>query len=387
MAGPVKNQSLYNSVYRVGMTFLMGALATSSIALLSFTNSPVGAWLARDLVANIVVGNTASMVSSYAAITLFNQFLARPSSTVDQPYQEPWIVRLPSDLPHPYAIIQPHHHKRWKLGRDAVDRDRPFKLLGLADTEAMAEQVCLAMTQQPGVMQDFSTLVHHYRPSFVPVLRDIQNNHAVWHQRAVDALTSVWKVARVSPDAPDLVAYRIRNIPDGPRYEFYPAVPQTVTQMAALSHGLLREGLLSPIDLQLPRILPEGSPLAQSPELQTAWTVQRLQAQATIPWTLLNVADSHQTPRWTAGCAVPASDGRTLTWHFYPTPPRTVTDSQQLGHDLRRYSTPRQTPDEWPVAVTPPQDALAQWQALARPRSAVAPAAPTLALRSRSRSL
>ena len=384
MAPPVKYNSRYNTSMRLYYTTMMSILVGLGVTVggfvdpaLTFLNNP-----AINAGASGIIGTLAGL----GAVGVFNSRLAKSSSTVDQAYQEALI------WPHPhhtagYLVLQPHHRKTgWRL-RDAITWRRPPKILGATATAEQAQALCRAATQENGVVIDPTRLSAAQSQAFDKAYAKYTQDPSVYNDAAQKQLTGLWRVTAVDPTTPEILAYRTRYTAQGRQVEFYPAPPQTTAAVTTLKADLAHHNLFSPADQAIPVSLPEGTPLAQAPDLHTAWHVQRLQAQATIPWTLLNVANPNQMPYWTAGCALATDDGHGLTWHFYPTPPAYMTDPQRLSQDLRRYSAPDHTPAEWPFAVTPPQEALAQWNAQARPTPALSLAAPTLAPLPRHRSL
>jgi len=384
MAPPVKYNSRYNTTMRLSYTTMMSILVGLGVTVggfvdpaLTFLNNP-----AINAGASGIIGTLAGL----GAVGIFNSRLAKSSSTVGQAYQEALI------WPHPhqtsgYLVLQPHHRKTgWRL-RDAITWRKPPKILGAAATEDQAQALCRAVTQEDGVVIDPSRLSDAQSQAFDKAYAKYTQDPSVYDHNTQKQLTGLWRVTAVDPTTPEILAYRTRYTAHGRQIEFYPSPPQTTSTVTTLKADLAHRNLFAPADQTIPESLPEGTPLVQAPDLHTAWDVQRLQTQATIPWTLLNVANPNQMPYWTAGCAVPTANGTGLTWHFFPEPPRTMTDPQRLSQDLRRYSVPDQTPAEWPVAVTPPSEALAQWNAQARPTPALSPAAPTLAVSLRHPSL
>lgn len=338
----------------VGLGVTIGGFADPA---LTFLNNPA---------INAATSGLIGTLTGLGVVGLFNSRLAKSTSTVDQAYQEAVI------WPHPqgevgYLVLQPHHRKAgWRL-RDTIDWRKPPKVLGRVDTQDQAQALCQAVTQDAGVVVDPRQWSSPQKHAFMRAYAKYRQASDLYNTQAQSQLTGLWRVTALDDARTQVLAYRTRYTAHGRQWEFYPPPPQHVSTVTTLLQGLQRNNLLSSADHALPDPLPEGSPLPQAPALQTAWTVQRLQAHATIPWTLLNVAPPDRIPSWTAGCATPNAAGDGVTWHFYPPPPRTLSDPQQLMHDLRRYSAPHQTPDEWPVAVTPPVEAFAQWQAQGRP--------------------
>lgn len=390
MAPPVQYNSRTNTVLRdywATATSITLGLATTT---LGFADPVLSHLPDAAPFLNVIVPALLGTTVGNGVNALFNRWGARVTSTVDQAYQEAIIWPHPENTPG-YLVLQPRHRKTLRhFLSDTLRLQRPPRVLGWASTLDQAQALCRRVTGDEGQPIDLQAATPAWQKMLALGYKKYRKHSpAYWEDQTVQQLTGIWRLTSWPSDTPSpaMGAYRTVHTAYGPQIEFYPSPPQSLPSSEAVYKGLKQQALLSRNDDMLPQRLPPGSPLSQAPELQTAWTVQHLRAQATIPWTLLNVAPPDRIPSWTAGCATPNAAGDGVTWHFYPTPPRTLSDPQQLMHDLRRYSAPHQTPDEWPVAVTPPQDALAQWQALARPRSAVAPAAPTLALRSRSRSL
>lgn len=385
MAPPVAYNSRYNTSLRFYFTTMASVLVGLGVTIGGFAD-PALTFLNNPAI-NAATSGFIGTLTGLGVVGLFNSRLAKSTSTVDQAYQEAVI------WPHPqedagYLVLQPHHRKAgWRL-RDTIDWRKPPKVLGWVDTVDQAHALCQAVTQDSGVVVDPHQWSSPQRHAFMRAYAKYRQTPALYQTQAQSQLTGLWRVTALDATHPGvLAAYRTRYTAHGRQWEFYPPPPQHAATLSALFQGLQRHNLLSSADHALPDPLPEGSPLSQAPELQTAWTVQRLGAQATVPWTLLNIAPPNRIPSWTAGCATPNPTGDGMTWHFYPSPPRTLSDPQQLMHDLRRYSAPDQTPQDWPVTVTPPADAVAQWQTQTRPRAPLSPASLSLVPRSRQRSI
>ena len=387
MAPPVKYNSRYNTGMRWYWPMAANALLGVGITILGWTNPTIAA-ITNDPTVNLILPGVLGTMVGNGANDVFNRLFARPTSTVDQAYQEAYI--LPDSPAHKtagYLVIQPHHHKSGWRQRDAIAFKKTPRLLGWTATLDQAQELCRMYTKDAGQRLDPSQMTPAWQTLMDRAALQYGKNPTKFQNEANNALTGIWRAAQVSPTDPAVIAYRTRYTAQGRQTEFYPSPPETVATGAALQAYLENNRLFANADRALPVPLPQGSDLWRTPDLREAWHFQRLQTVSLTPWTLINVAPESAIPRWTMGCAVRTLGGPP-TWHFFPKPPHTVEDGTQLMQQMQALATPgvaTSGPDAtpWPVAITPPLAALSSWHRQAEPAprpTAPAVAAPALPL-------
>lgn len=109
---PVQKNSRYNTWYRWSLSIGFGVIIPPVIALASQGTNPVAHLLANPS-ASLVIGAFVSAAVVNGVTDVFNRFLALSTSTVDQAYQEAWILPavdipgVPQENPR-YVVVQPH---------------------------------------------------------------------------------------------------------------------------------------------------------------------------------------------------------------------------------------------------------------------------------------
>jgi len=245
---------------------------------------------------------------------------------VDQDYQEAWILPMQAlGLGERYAVVQPHHKKAWAgFGRDIIDAHRPFKILGIVDSLEQAQAICREITAQPGMLKDTRRLLRSY-----PALHKLPDNLKAYQsaiaQQTRENLTTPWRLVE-HQKAQAYSAYRVIMTAQGQRIEFAPPPPSTLRNRHATFRYLQKHKLLqAETDTVLPKALPDGGRLADTPVLAMAWHVQSAQKTARIPWTVVPLDDPAQGhPQWVAACQTVNAQGQPV-WRFFPPWPRTLS--------------------------------------------------------------
>lgn len=338
---PVQKTSRYNTWYRWLLSLGTGLFTTGSLMLITQMPTSWAQMLANNVTAQTVVGTLVSVAVTNGAIDFFNRVGAQATSTVDQAYQEAWILPTAEITGAPrYLVVQPHHKKRWVFGRDVIDGRRGFKILGLVDSMDEAQALCRAETHQPGMEKDVPRLLRRYPVAMRQVADYVLAYARLPREKAQEELTSIWRCVQHGTSS-RYSAYRTLDTPNGRRVEFAPAPPEHLTTASAVSRYLRAHRLLTASDKALPRAVPDGGRLDDSPALALAWTVQSAQNTARIPWTLVPLPSIPSAPqRWVAACQTVTPDGR-ATWRFYPPWPQTVPHADSLIRTL----TPALSPD------------------------------------------
>lgn len=379
MAPPVEYNSRYNTGMRWYWPTAANVLIGVSVTILGWTNPTIANMTNDPAVSLILPGVLGTMVGN-GANDVFNRIFARPTSTVDQAYQEAYI--FPDSHTHKisgYLVVQPHHHKIGWRRRDAIAFTKTPRILGWTATLGQAQELCRMSTKDTGQRLDPSQMTPAWQTLMDYAARQYDKNPTKFKNMANNALTGIWRTAQVTPTDPAIITYRTRYTAQGRQIEFYPSPPETAATGAVLQTDLENYRLFSDADRALPVPLPQGSDLWRTPDLREAWHFQRLQAVSLTPWTFINVAPESAVPRWTMGCAVRTLE-RPPTWHFFPEPPRTVADAAQLMQQVQTLAAPGIDAAPWPVCTTPPPAALYSWHRQAepapRPTASVAVVAP-----------
>lgn len=345
---PVEKKSTYNSGYRTYLNVIAGVLGGGTVMLLSSIGGTLGQWLSNPQVSAWSTAAVSVALGS-VGIAAFDRFLARSTSTVDQAYQEAWILPM-ADLTHDarYLVVQPHHKKRWGFGRDVIDGRKPFKILGVADSVSEAQVLCREETHQLGMEKDWNKIQRHYSRAMRGVLKKVQTDLPSFHRDTTHNLTSIWKRIRHHGSPPAFSAYRSLDTPDGPRMEFAPAPPMVCESPAAVTRYLRTHKLLTVHDKVLPRMIPDSGRLDDTPLLAAAWAVQSAARTARIPWTFvpLTVGPGHPA-RWVAACQTQTPNGQTA-WAFFPPWPRSEPSADACRQALSALLPPYADADASP---------------------------------------
>jgi len=323
---PVQKNSRINTVYRWLFNLTMGSWTGLISAAITASNTPFGQYFANHLGFNIVGTTLAGMILGNAAVDVFNAASALGTSTVNQDYQKAWILPLKHLTgTSGYLVVQPHHKKRWGIGEDQIDPRRAFKIRGVVATLEQAHTICQDITGREGAVKNVESLKRHYPRLMQNLAQNLERYLKDSLNRPQYTLAEPWERVRYG-DA--YLAYRTLQTPKGPRLEFAPPPPQTLTSPKAVLRYLRQQRLMTVKDRSLPRI-PDGGYLEDSTVLAMAWQVQRHQTLASVPWTAVELKP-HQ---WVAACRT-LDDHQTPVWRFYPIPPRTLASAQAVQEAL-----------------------------------------------------
>ncbi|WP_053958101.1 hypothetical protein [Sulfobacillus thermosulfidooxidans] len=356
----------YNSRFNTGMRWywptavgiLAGALVGLGTTVAGWTD-PALQTLTHNAGLTSILSGIIGTAAGNGTIDFFNRYLARPTSTVDQAYQQALIWPQKDG----YLIIQPHHHKSWRGWRDVINWQAAPHILGFTRTLDEAQAVCRNTTHDAGVLFDATHAAPRVQRALDRALTEYHQHPETYAALTANALTDIWHLTHVPGSPPGLVAYRHVLTADGSRIAFYPPPPATMTTVEALIRTMQQHDLLTDNDHQLPQMLPPGPELTRMPEIDRAWTIQGAARVAQEPWTLVPVfRHPDHPPTWIAACRIPTDHGS--RWLFYPDPPASSPHPDGLRHDLQQAAAPGESlPVPFVRDVTRMTQIQAAWEA------------------------
>ncbi|SMC08151.1 hypothetical protein SAMN00768000_3688 [Sulfobacillus thermosulfidooxidans DSM 9293] len=345
MAPPVDKKSRYNTLLRFGWATI-GSLFGSIHGL------------------NVLAGAAIGTIAGDGGVTFFNSLFSRSSSTVDQAYQPAWIWKDPQ-ADAGYLVVQPHHYRRWHMGKDRIDFHQPPRILGYTQTLEQAQFLCERHTHDQGLVADMPLRADPRWALWHKAWKNFTDRRQKILETTETALTGIWQQAAVSPGSAQSLAFRSRITPQGPQWEFFPLPPQLAPTPKALRQQMASQWGSN--DRLLPEKGVDSHILTDHAEVAAAWRFQALthQSQHTVPWQFLNVAEPGTPPRWTLGCATPGKHATDPpVWHFWPESGPLVTwpDLETARQAINRVAAPHTDLSTWPINAQPDPTLMTTWR-------------------------
>lgn len=366
MAPPVDNKSRYNTAMQFAWanigSLIGGAAVGLGVTLTGFANP----WLHDSATLNTLISGAIGTLSGNGAVLWFNRVFSRYSSTVDQAYQPAWIWPNPFGESG-YLVVQPHHFRRWHVGKDQIDFHRPPRILGYTASLTQAQYLCERHTHDQGLVADVPARTDPRWALWHKAWKNVTDHRQKILETTETTLTGVWQQATVSPGSAQSLAFRSRITPQGPQWEFFPPPPQCAPTPHALRQQMQEANVWSANDRLLPEKGPDSHVLTDHAEIASAWRFQALtqQSQHTVPWQFLNVAEPGTPPRWTLGCATPGpKETDPPVWHFWPESGPRVTwpDLDTAWKAINQVAAPNTDTPQWPVNAHPDAAVITAWR-------------------------